>query len=121
MKHNYSTTDSNRRKKADRLIAESYASIQSICLANNFRTVHLLDIYHRILIYRLWWESLDYSGEELFDRSKLIFILEKIRVEVSLRAAEAGKEIEENIGKTIRKIRSEKTTGISNLEAIIEG
>ena len=120
VKHNYSTTVENRRKKANRLIAESYAAIQSICLANNFHTVHLLDLYHRTLIYRLWWESLDYSGEELFDRKKLFFILRKISVEIEDRSEKLASGILKNLDKTIEKIRQGQANWLSQLQDIIE-
>ena len=87
VRHAFSTRKKDRREKCKRLISEISTQIQSICISNNFYTVHLLEIFHRLLIYRIWWESLDYLDDKkpLLNLSSLKRVLEKIKAEIRSR------------------------------------
>ncbi len=86
VKHTYSVRNKDRRNKSSRIIAETSTAAQSISLSDIFYTVHVLDILHRLLIYRLWWESKGYDGKsDLFSNKHVLDIVSKIRLEIDIR------------------------------------
>ena len=110
VRHTYSVRDKDRCNKTSRIIGETSTAVQSICLSDIFYTVHILDILHRLLIYRLWWESRGYGGDdgesELFSVRNVLDILKKIKLEIRIRAEEHGKLILKEVDLSIRTIES---------------
>ena len=110
VRHTYSVRDRDRRKKTSRIIGETSTAVQSICLSDIFYTVHILAILHRMLIYRLWWESRGYVGDDgeskLFSKKNVLDIVKKIRLEISIRAEKSGKQILKQVDLSANKLES---------------
>ena len=105
VKHTYSTKSEDRRNKCIRILSETSTQVQSICITNPFYTVHLLDILHRLLIYRIWWESEGYDDREepLFQPELVLRVLRKIEKEMEERGGERISQLEE-VGDSIAMI-----------------
>ena len=84
--HSYSTSGAEAKRRTENILAEISQASHMVVMSDTFRTAYLLEILHRLLIYRLWWESINYRPEDLESERPLFFepeaairILENIR------------------------------------------
>ena len=110
VKHAFSLSNEDRRRKSRNLFTETSSAVQSICLSNIFHTVHVLDILHRLLVYRLWWESIGYDDkvEKMFEKESILGLLRKIHKEIEQRHKGRSLEVEKTI-ETLKENISDHT------------
>ena len=78
VKHTHNTTTAEKLERSKNILAEISHARHSTVLLGSERTFFVLEILHRLMIYRLWWESLNYIGREpklgdRFDASRSCF------------------------------------------------
>ena len=64
LKHALSVNSDQQRIRSGKLLGEISHARNSVSLFNSNLSCVMLEILHRLLIYRLWWESCNYRGEK---------------------------------------------------------
>lgn len=61
VKHSYSTSGEQKKLRCNKILAEISHARMMLVLSDTHLYCYLLEILHRLLVYRMWWESINYS------------------------------------------------------------
>ena len=64
VKHSYSTSKKQKRDRSKKILAEISHARMMLALSDTHLYCYLLEILHRLLVYRMWWESINYSAQK---------------------------------------------------------
>ncbi len=60
VKHSYSTSEKQKRDRSKKILAEISHARMMLALSDTHLYCYLLEILHRLLVYRMWWESINH-------------------------------------------------------------
>ena len=60
VKHSYSTDEKQKRERCRKILAEISHARMMLVLSDTHLYCYLLEILHRLLVYRMWWESINH-------------------------------------------------------------
>ena len=60
VKHSYSTDEKQKRDRCRKILAEISHARMMLVLSDTHLYCYLLEILHRLLVYRMWWESINH-------------------------------------------------------------
>mgnify|MGYP006082293189 CR=1 FL=1 len=95
VKHSYSTDKSQKEERCKKILAEISHARMMLVLSDTHLYCYLLEILHRLLVYRMWWESINYPTRKedvqakgisiCFDPRAAAEILKEIRRDMRLK------------------------------------
>jgi hypothetical protein len=64
VKHSYSTSGEQKKLRCNKILAEISHARMMLVLSDTHLYCYLLEILHRLLVYRMWWESINHSTQK---------------------------------------------------------